>query len=124
MSRIAWTSASTIFTSLHSRAALMAAQVNQEVMAVVENMAWFTGDDGKRYEIFGSGGGAALADELGVPLAAQIPLLPAMREGADSGKPVAIVAPNSDVAVAFRQLAEKVIELRPRVRTHPELVIR
>ncbi len=106
------------------RAALMAAQVNQEVMAVVENMSWFTGDDGKRYEIFGSGGGAALAAELGVPLAAQIPLLPAMREGADSGKPVAVVAPDSDVAAAFRQLAEKVIELRPRVRTHPELVIR
>ena len=106
------------------RAALMAAQVNQEVMAVVENMAWFTGDDGKRYEIFGSGGGAALAAELKVPLAAQIPLLPAMREGADSGKPVAVVAPDSDVAIAFRELAEKVIELRPRVRTHPELVIR
>jgi ATP-binding protein involved in chromosome partitioning len=48
------------------RAALMAAQVNQEVMGVVENMSWFTGDDGTRYEIFGAGGGQALADDLGV----------------------------------------------------------
>ena len=47
------------------RAALMAAEVDQEVIGVVENMAWFTGDDGKRYELFGAGGGQALADELG-----------------------------------------------------------
>ena len=61
----------------------MADTVNQEVMGVVENMSWFTADDGKRYELFGQGGGQALADELEVPLFAQIPLLPAMREGAD-----------------------------------------
>jgi len=105
------------------RSALMAQQVNQEVMAVVENMSWFTGDDGKRYEIFGSGGGAALAQELGVPLLAQIPLLPVMREGADEAKPLSVVAPDSEAAAAFIQLAKSVVELRPRVRTHPELVI-
>lgn len=106
------------------RAALMAEQVNQEVVAVVENMSWFTGDDGTRYEIFGKGGGQALADELGVPLAAQIPLLPAMREGADEGLPVMVVAPDSEAAKAFAGLADRIIALRPRVRTHPELIIR
>ncbi len=106
------------------RSALMAEKVNQEVMAVVENMSWFTGDDGTRYELFGSGGGQALADELGVPLVGQIPLLPAMREGADHGKPVCLVAPESEAAAAFEQLAKAVIDLKPRVRTHPELVIR
>lgn len=106
------------------RAALMAAQVDQEVIGVVENMSWFTGDDGKRYELFGKGGGAALAEELGVPLMARIPLLPAMREGADEGRPVSVVAPESEAAAAFDALATAVEEARPRIRTHPDLVIR
>lgn len=106
------------------RAALMAAQVNQEVIGVVENMSWFTGDDQKRYELFGSGGGAALASELGVPLMARIPLLPSMREGADRGEPVTVSAPGSEAASAFAELAGAVEEARPRIRSHPELVIR
>ncbi len=106
------------------RAALMAAKVNQEVMGVVENMAWFTGDDGKRYRIFGEGGGAELATELDVPLMASIPLLGEMRSGADEGVPVALAAPDSEVAGAFDALADAVVARKPRVRQHPELVIR
>ncbi|MFQ5948469.1 MAG: Mrp/NBP35 family ATP-binding protein [Acidimicrobiia bacterium] len=105
------------------RAALMAQKVNQEVLGVVENMSWFTGDDGVRYSIFGSGGGQALADDLGVPLLGQVPLVTLLREAADSGTPVAVVAPDSEAAEAFGAIATKVVELRPRVRTHPELVI-
>ena len=105
------------------RAALMADKVNQEVLGVVENMAWFTGDDGKRYEIFGEGGGQLLADELEVPLLGQIPLVPAMREGADAGIPVTLAAPDSEAASAFGTLAERVDELKPRLRSHPELII-
>jgi ATP-binding protein involved in chromosome partitioning len=103
------------------RAALMAQKVDQEVMGVVENMSWFTGDDGKRYLLFGAGGGEALSSELGVPLLAQIPLLPPMREGADAGHPV---VPGSEGAQAFAALAAEVMAHRPRVRTHPQLVIR
>lgn len=106
------------------RAALMAAQVNQEVIGVVENMSWFTGDDQKRYELFGSGGGQALASELGIPLMVQIPFLPLMREGADRGLPVILAAPNSEAARAFADLAAAVEKARPRIRSHPELVIR
>lgn len=106
------------------RAALMAAEVDQEVIGVVENMSWFTGDDGKRYELFGSGGGKALADELGVDLMAQIPLVPAMGRGADAGEPVVIAAPGSEAAEAFDRLAEAVVEKRPRIRTNPALVIK
>lgn len=106
------------------RAALMARQVDQEVIGVVENMSWFTGDDGTRYRLFGEGGGQGLSDELGVPLMAQVPLLPAMRQGADVGEPVAVAAPESEVAAAFAGLAEAVLAYRPRVRTHPDLVIR
>lgn len=106
------------------RAALMAEKVEQEVIGVVENMAWFTGDDGKRYPIFGEGGGRALAEELEVPLMAQIPLLPAMREGADTSLPVSVAAPDSEAAGAFEGLADAVIAKKPRVRHHPKLVIR
>jgi ATP-binding protein involved in chromosome partitioning len=105
------------------RAALMAAEVDQEVIGVVENMSWFTADDGTRYELFGSGGGRVLADELGVELMAQVPLLPAMGRGADEGVPVALAAPGSEAEAAFDGLATAVIEKRPRIRTNPALVI-
>jgi ATP-binding protein involved in chromosome partitioning len=102
----------------------MAAEVDQTVIGVVENMSWFTADDGQRYELFGSGGGEALASELGVDLMARVPLLPAMGRGADSGQPVILAAPGSDAAEAFDTLALAVIEKRPRVRTNPALVIK
>lgn len=106
------------------RAALMAAEVDQEVIGVVENMSWFTGDDGKRYELFGSGGGEALAEELGVDLMARVPLVPEMGRGADTGKPAAVAVPGSEAAEAFDQLAAAVIDKRPRIRTNPALVIK
>jgi ATP-binding protein involved in chromosome partitioning len=106
------------------RAALMAAEVDQEVIGVVENMAWFTGDDGKRYELFGAGGGAELAGEIGVDLMAQVPLLPAMGRGADVGEPVVLAAPGSEAEVAFDTLASAVVAKRPRIRTNPALVIK
>jgi ATP-binding protein involved in chromosome partitioning len=106
------------------RAALMAAEVDQQVIGVVENMSWFTADDGQRYELFGSGGGEALAAELGVDLMARVPLLPAMGRGADHGAPVALAAPGSEAAEAFDTLSNAVIEKRPRVRTNPALVIK
>jgi ATP-binding protein involved in chromosome partitioning len=106
------------------RAAAMSEKVNQDVLGVVENMSWFTGDDGKRYEIFGSGGGEALSEELEVPMLGQVPLVPAMRDGADRGEPVATVAAGSEAADAFDSIAGAIIELRPRIRMRPELVIK
>ena len=105
------------------RAALMAEKVNQEVIGVVENMSWFTGNDGTRYPIFGEGGGGSLADELGVPLLGQIPLVPALREGADRGQPVVAADPGGEAAAAFAALAKEVESRKPRLRAHPELVI-
>jgi len=106
-----------------SRAALMADKVDQRLLGVVENMSWFTGDDGKRYPIFGEGGGATLAEKTGVELLAQIPLIPEMRAGADEGIPVSIAAPDSEAAKAFTSLAEIVVSKKPKIRTHPELRI-
>lgn len=94
--------------------AAMAKKVNMSVRGVIENMSWFTGDDGKRYELFGSGGGRSLADELGVPLLAQIPLVNQLREGGDDGKPIAAVAPQSEVGRVFAELARQIVEMRPK----------
>ncbi len=98
-----------------SLSAAMAAKVNLTVRGVIENMSWFTGDDGKRYEIFGSGGGQLLADEIGVPLLGKIPLVNALREGGDDGHPITAVDPTSEVAQMFHEIARQVaIDMRPR----------
>src|SRR3712207_4814608 len=64
------------------RAGLMfqSARIRIPVQGVVENMSWFTGDDGTRYELFGRGGGDLLAERLEVPLLARIPFVPELRE--------------------------------------------
>jgi ATP-binding protein involved in chromosome partitioning len=106
------------------RAAFMAQKVNLEVKGVIENMSWFTGDDGKRYELFGAGGGADLAARLDVPLLGQVPLVPALREGSDSGAPIATIDPDGEAAQVFDRIAETVdVELAPRRVYHSELRI-
>jgi ATP-binding protein involved in chromosome partitioning len=87
-------------------------------------MSWFTGDDGKRYELFGAGGGEELADELGVPLLARIPLVPELREGGDVGRPIVVEDPDSEVAQVFRALAEQLdTDLAPKRIYNPQLKI-
>ncbi len=95
--------------------AAMAEKVNLPVRGVIENMSWFTGDDGKRYELFGSGGGRELADDLGVPLLGQLPLVPALREGGDDGRPITAVDPDSETAQLFHEIARQIaVEMRPK----------
>ena len=95
--------------------AAMAAKVNLPVRGIIENMSWFTGDDGKHYEIFGNGGGQELADELGVPLLGKLPLVPAVREGGDDGRPVAAVDPGSEAGLVFHEMARRIAtELKPK----------
>jgi ATP-binding protein involved in chromosome partitioning len=104
------------------RAAAMAEKVDLQVIGVIENMSWFTGDDGKRYELFGAGGGEELAGELDVPLLAQIPLVPALRVGGDVGRPIVAVDPEGEVGQVFRALAERLdTELVPKRIYNPEL---
>ena len=106
------------------RAAFMARKVNIEVKGVIENMSWFTGDDGTRYEIFGSGGGEELAGRLEVPLLGRIPLVPALREGGDAGRPITVSEPDSEAAQAVRSIAERIdVELAPTRRYRSELRI-
>ena len=99
-------------------------QINMQVQGVIENMSWFEGDDGKRYEIFGSGGGADLAETLGVPLIGQIPLIPSLREGMDIGVPIMASDPDSQAAKAYAAIAETICtELGPKRRYKRELRI-
>ena len=106
------------------RAAYMAKNVNLEVKGVIENMSWFTGDDNKRYYIFGHGGGKDLANRLEVPLLGQIPLVQELREGSDSGKPLAATNPDSEAGKVFAEIVETIdVELAPTRRYNQELKI-
>jgi len=106
------------------KSALMADKVNLSVRGVIENMSWFAGDDGKRYEIFGSGGGAELAEKIDVPLLGQLPLVPELREGSDDGRPITAVDPESEAAKAFQEIARQIaVELKPKKVFSPELNI-
>ncbi|MCL4294006.1 MAG: ATP-binding protein, partial [Acidimicrobiia bacterium] len=106
------------------RAAAMARKVNLSVIGVVENMSWFRGDDGKAYEIFGSGGGRELADGLKVPLLGQVPLVAELREGGDVGNPIVVADPDDEASVAFRSIAEQVVAHEPTAVRRPELKVR
>jgi ATP-binding protein involved in chromosome partitioning len=95
------------------RSAFAARKLKLSVRGVVENMSWFTGDDGTRYELFGRGGGAELAGDLGVPLIGAIPLIPALREGGDSGLPITVSDPDGEASKAFGAVAERLVALGP-----------
>jgi ATP-binding protein involved in chromosome partitioning len=106
------------------RSAFAARRLKLSVRGVIENMSWFTGDDGTRYELFGAGGGATLAKDLGVPLLGRVPLVNAVRQGGDEGRPVVAVDPDSETAQAFRSIAEKLAALGPARVYRRELTLR
>ena len=91
------------------RAGRMAERTNLRPIGVVENMSWFICPHcGEREAIFGEGGGQEAASHLDVPLMAQVPLMPAMREGGDTGAPIVISQPDSPAALALREAATAV----------------
>jgi ATP-binding protein involved in chromosome partitioning len=85
-----------------SRAGVMAQKTGMRLVGVIENM---TGD------VFGSGGGDRLAEELGVPVIGRIPLDPLLRECGDAGEPLLVAAPDSDTAQELRAIADAVVAL-------------
>jgi ATP-binding protein involved in chromosome partitioning len=106
------------------RAAVMARQLRLPLRGVIENMSWFIGDDGHRYELFGSGGGEQLAKDLGVGLLGQLPFVPALREGGDTGNPIVVSEPDGEIAAAFRALALKIASQGPSRVYRSELSVR
>lgn len=95
------------------RAGAIALQTRQRLVGVVENMSWLELPDGSRMDVFGSGGGAAVAASLSkavgadVPLLGQIPLETKVREAGDAGVPIVLSEPDSPAAIALRAVADK-----------------
>ncbi|HMA46508.1 MAG TPA: Mrp/NBP35 family ATP-binding protein [Frankiaceae bacterium] len=100
-------------TEVAERAGTVAVQTRQSVVGVVENMSYLPLPGGERMELFGSGGGAALAERLtrtlghDVPLLGQVPVDVRLRQGGDAGVPLVLSEPDSDAAVALRGIAER-----------------
>jgi len=93
-----------------ARVADMARRSYMKVVGVVENMSEFVTPSGERFALFGEGGGAALASDIGTPLVARIPLEPAVSRGGDAGRPVALSDPESPAGSAFHSLATRIVE--------------
>ena len=95
------------------RAGAIALQTHQQIVGVVENMSWWEQPDGSRVELFGSGGGAAVAASLSrltgasVPLLGQVPIDQRLREGGDAGVPIITSAPDSPAAIALGEIADR-----------------
>lgn len=86
-------------------------KVNVPILGLVENMAWFTPEElpDNKYYIFGRGGASRLAEEMGVPLLGQLPIVQSICESGDEGEPAALNA-DSLIGKAFRTLAQAVVE--------------
>jgi ATP-binding protein involved in chromosome partitioning len=95
------------------RAADMARKGYLRVAGVIENMSGFTCEHGDHYDLFGSGGGARLATDIGAPLLAQIPLQPAISAGSDRGQPAALGG--GQAAESFATLVDAVLDVAPVV---------
>ncbi|MGH2529393.1 MAG: Mrp/NBP35 family ATP-binding protein, partial [Actinomycetota bacterium] len=94
------------------RAGKMAERTNLRPIGVIENMSWFACPHcGERTSIFGDGGGQEAAETLGVPLLAQVPLMPALREGGDEGRPIVASDPDSPAGAALREAARRVAQV-------------
>lgn len=89
----------------------MCQKVNIDVLGVVENMSYFVDTAGVRHELFGKGGGQAVAEFAGAPLLGQIPIEQAVREWGDKGTPVVQAAPESPIAEAFGKVADALVEV-------------
>jgi ATP-binding protein involved in chromosome partitioning len=91
------------------RAYSMFAKVRVPVLGVVENMSFFRCDGcEKQHYLFGKDGGLRLSRKLGVELLAQLPIVPAVREGGDEGVPVVVRAPDSEISRSFLALANQI----------------
>lgn len=104
------TTPQTVALSDARRGLRMFQQLQVPILGMVENMSYFIPPDmpDRQYDIFGSGGGTKMAQELGVPLLGCVPLEIAVRQGGDQGTPIVIDQPDSASAIALRAIAQQV----------------
>lgn len=105
--------------ALHDSRKGLAMFVGQSIpcLGIIENMSYFEGDDGKRYEIFGHGGGRNAASQLNVPFLGEVPIVIEQRAKADAGQPVVVYEPDGKQAAIFRQIADNMVENLRRVHS-------
>jgi len=109
------TTPQTAAAEVAERAGSIALQTRQRIAGVVENMSWMELPDGTRMEVFGSGGGQAVADSLStalgapVPLLGQVPLETRLRECGDGGIPIVLAEPGSPAATTLRRIADRLV---------------
>ena len=96
-------------TNIARKGGLMFQKVNVPLLGVAENMSYFEDPSGQRHELFGSGGGIITAEKLGTTLLGQVPLIPEIRAGGDSGTPIVVGFPQSAAANVFREIAETLL---------------
>jgi ATP-binding protein involved in chromosome partitioning len=107
------TTPQTASAEVAERAGSIALQTHQRLVGVIENMSWLELPDGSRMEIFGSGGGQAVAESLTrltgarVPLLGQVPLDTLVREGGDSGWPIVLSEADSPARRALMDVADQ-----------------
>jgi ATP-binding protein involved in chromosome partitioning len=107
------TTPQTAAAEVAERAGAIALQTHQRLIGVVENMSWLELPDGSRMEVFGAGGGQAVADSLtktvgaSVPLLGQIPLDTRVREAGDAGEPIVLADPQAAASQALDAVAER-----------------
>ncbi|SBT51489.1 ATP-binding protein involved in chromosome partitioning [Micromonospora auratinigra] len=107
------------------RAGAIALQTHQRVVGVIENMSWLELPDGSRMEVFGAGGGEAVAESLTrtigaqVPVLGQIPLDTRVREGGDAGTPIVLTQPDAPAAKALFQVADRLAVRRESLLGKP-----
>jgi ATP-binding protein involved in chromosome partitioning len=107
------------------RGIAMFRQVHAPVLGLIENMSFHVCPGcGARADIFGHGGGAAMAHEAGIPFLGEIPLVRAIREHADTGAPLVVAEPSHPQSRAFREIAERVLlRLDEAKRSAPGLAV-
>ncbi|MEV0155258.1 Mrp/NBP35 family ATP-binding protein [Micromonospora sp. NPDC050686] len=119
------TTPQTAAAEVAERAGAIALQTHQRVVGVIENMSWMELPDGSRMEVFGAGGGQAVADSLSrtigaqVPLLGQIPLDTRVREGGDAGLPIVLAQPDAAAAQAMGAVADRLAVRRESLLGKP-----
>ena len=83
-------------------------ELNIPVIGIIENMSYFIGDDGKKYEIFGQGGGKKASEDFNINFFGQIPLVQKIREQGDSGTPIVLEHPDHPVSKEYISITEKI----------------
>jgi ATP-binding protein involved in chromosome partitioning len=108
-------------TNVARKGGLMFQKVNVPLLGVAENMSYFLDPSGQRHALFGEGGGKKTADSLGTVLLGQVPLIPEIRAGGDSGQPVVVSAPDSVAGKIFRDIGDTLLAQLAR-KTAPATV--